>query len=68
MMLIERFSVAVEPLVSVTPTVNETVPSAVGVPVIVPVEASSEIPDGRTPEVMLHLYGLEPPVAVTELE
>jgi hypothetical protein len=41
------------------------VAGAVGVPLIAPVEASSDSPAGRVPLVSDHLYGLVPPVAAS---
>jgi hypothetical protein len=66
--LIESVAVAVEPLASVTSKVGEKVPAAVGVPVIAPVEGSSDSPGGTFPDEMLHAYGSKPLVAATELE
>jgi hypothetical protein len=40
---------------SVTFTTNEEVPPAVGVPEIAPVEAFSESPAGKLPELKLHV-------------
>lgn len=54
-------------LESVTLTMNEEVPTVVGVPAISPVEGANAIPAGRVPEGMLHLYGCTPPCAVKVL-
>jgi hypothetical protein len=57
--------VAVTPLLSVTCTVKEKVPLAVGLPLIPPVSAPSVKPVGRAPAVTTHgVYGLVPPAAV----
>src|ERR1700674_557609 len=50
---------------SVTWTVKEKVPIAVGVPAIVPVEAFSSNPGGNEPVTTLQLYGWVPPVAAS---
>jgi hypothetical protein len=50
-----------EPL-SLTRTVNVELPTAAGVPVIAPFEASDN-PGGKLPEVMLQVYGGVPPLA-----
>jgi hypothetical protein len=44
--------------------VKVSLPDVVGVPVIVPVGALSERPPGRTPLMMLYVYGETPPDAV----
>jgi hypothetical protein len=49
-------------LESVTLTVNEEVPAAVGVPLITP-EVLSVNPAGKDPELIDQLYGVVPPVA-----
>ena len=36
-----------------------------GVPVIAPVEASSETPEGNDPAASAHLYGVVPPLAAS---
>ncbi len=46
-----------------TITVNPVVPAAVGVPEITP-EVESVNPAGRVPELIVHVYGVIPPVAV----
>ena len=61
---------ACEPLaggcaLSVTVTVNVKEPAAVGVPVSDP-SAPSMRPPGKAPEVIAHVNGGEPPVAVNE--
>ena len=60
--------VAVPLLASVTLTVNEEVPDAVGVPEIAPVEALSVSPAGSEPLLTLHEYGVAPPVACNVAE
>lgn len=52
-----------EPL-SVTVTVNEYVPAAVGVPDITPVVPFKLKPVGKLPEVTAHVYDGLPPVAL----
>ena len=44
----------------VAATVNENVPAAVGVPLIVPVDALSDKPVGNDPLDMLHVMGVVP--------
>lgn len=51
-------------LLSVTLTVNENVPDAVGVPLICPPPLKLS-PVGNVPELILQLYGVAPPLAVT---
>ena len=51
---------------SVTVTVADPEPTAVGVPLIVPVCASSVSPAGRAPEVTLKEYGLSPPDGIID--
>ena len=53
----------VRPTLSVTVTTGEKLPSAAGVPVMIPVALSIDSPEGRP--VALHLYGAVPPAAVT---
>jgi hypothetical protein len=48
---------------SLTWTVKETVPAAVGVPLIAPVAEASARPAGRLPADTLQAYGVAPPVA-----
>jgi hypothetical protein len=48
---------------SVTLAVKLNEPDAVGVPEIVPVPTAKVNPPGSAPELMLQLYGVEPPVA-----
>jgi hypothetical protein len=47
---------------SLTCTVNEAVPAAVGVPEIAPAEESVK-PAGSVPDDRLHVYGVVPPLA-----
>jgi len=54
-------------LESVRVTVNENVPTAVGVPLICP-ELLSVRPDGREPELIDQLYGVVPPLAASVVE
>jgi hypothetical protein len=63
-MLIDRFSVAVCDglLASTTRTVKLNTPETVGVPLITPPE--SEMPEGKEPEIKVHVYGAVPPVAL----
>ena len=61
-----RFAVAVFAVgvsESVTLTVKFAVPEAVGVPEMAPVAALSVKPTGKLPLVMVHEYGVMPPVA-----
>ena len=60
--------VAVLLFASVTLTVNEDVPDAVGVPEIAPVEAFSVSPAGSEPLLTLHEYGVVPPLACSVAE
>ena len=53
---------------SVTCTVNEAVPAAVGVPLICPVELLSVSPAGREPALIDQLYGVVPPLACNVVE
>ena len=55
-------------LESVTFSVKEEVPLAVGDPLIVPVDAPSANPAGNVPLVSDHVYGTVPPVAATVAE
>jgi hypothetical protein len=50
---------------SATVKVKLAVPLAVGLPEIIPVDAARLSPDGSVPEVIVHLYGLVPPVALS---
>jgi hypothetical protein len=59
---------AVGEVASVTLTVKVKEPDAVGVPVIVPLDAASVRPAGSAPELMLQLYGVVPPVAPSVVE
>jgi len=52
-----------QPLASVTATVKEDVPDAVGVPDKTPA-ADREIPAGSVPELNVNEYGAAPPVGV----
>ena len=60
--------VAVLLLASVTFTVKEDVPEVVGVPEIAPDEAVKVNPAGSEPLLMLHEYGVVPPVACSVAE
>lgn len=60
--------VAVLLFASVTLTVNEDVPDAVGVPEIAPVEAFSVSPAGSEPLLTDHEYGVVPPLACSVAE
>jgi hypothetical protein len=53
---------------SVTCTVNDAVPAAVGVPEITPVDATRLIPAGKAPALTLQLYGVVPPLACSVVE
>ena len=53
---------------SVTCTVNDTVPAAVGVPEITPVDATRFNPAGNVPALTLQLYGVVPPLACSVVE
>jgi len=59
--------VAVALAASLTCSVNEAVPAAVGVPEIAPAEESVK-PAGSVPDERLHVYGVVPPLACTEAE
>ena len=54
-------------LESVTCTVNDDVPAAVGVPEIAPALESVK-PALSVPVVIVHLYGVVPPVALSDAE
>ena len=53
---------------SVTCTVNDAVPAAVGVPEITPVDATRLNPAGNVPALTLQLYGVVPPLACSVVE
>src|SRR4029077_703859 len=53
---------------SVTCTVNDTVPAAVGVPEITPVDATRLNPAGSVPALTLQVYGVVPPLACSVVE
>jgi hypothetical protein len=53
---------------SVTCTVNDAVPEAVGVPEITPVDAARLNPAGNVPALRLQLYGVVPPLACSVVE
>jgi hypothetical protein len=53
---------------SVTCTVNDAVPAAVGVPEITPVDAAKLNPAGNVPALTLQLYGVVPPLACSAVE
>lgn len=55
-------------LESFTCTVTGNIPSAVGVPLIWPLEAFNESPDGKEPDVIDQVYGVVPPEAVRLVE
>jgi hypothetical protein len=61
-----KFAVALSTgaLLSVTFTVNENVPDAVGVPLICPPPLNVS-PVGNVPELILQLYGVAPPLALS---
>ena len=63
-----RDAVAVLLFAPVTFTVKENVPEAVGVPAITPDEAVKVNPAGSEPLLMLHEYGVVPPVACSVAE
>jgi hypothetical protein len=65
---IPRWAVAAFELASVTFTVNEDVPGAVGVPDIAPVEGSRARPVGSDPLVTDHVKGAVPPVSPMTVE
>jgi hypothetical protein len=60
-----RFAVAVLLSASVTFTVKLELPAVVGVPDITPVLEFSDNPAGNVPLLMLHVYGVTPPVAAS---
>ena len=53
---------------SVTCTVKDAVPVAVGVPDITPVEVTRVRPAGNAPAIRLQLYGVVPPLACNVAE
>ena len=53
---------------SVTCIVNDTVPAAVGVPEIMPVDATKLSPAGNVPALTLQVYGVVPPLACSVVE
>jgi hypothetical protein len=55
---------ALSPCESVTFTPKLLVPTAGGVPLMMPVFASKDIPEGRVPEVKDHVFAPVPPVEV----
>ena len=61
-------AVAAAGSLSVTWTVKALAPLAVGVPLIVPVEASRARPAGRLPPETDHVYGCMPPAAASVSE
>jgi len=60
--------VAVLPFASVTLAAKENVPEAEGVPEITPEEAVKVKPVGSEPLLMLHEYGVVPPLACSAPE
>jgi hypothetical protein len=54
---------AVGAVESVTFTVKLKVPEAVGVPEMTPLDAVKVNPEGSEPELILHVYGIVPPLA-----
>jgi len=60
--------VAVLPFASVTFAVKENVPEVEGVPEITPEEAVKVKPAGSEPLLMLHEYGVVPPLACSVAE
>ena len=63
-----RACVAVLLAASVTFTVNDEVPDPVGVPEITPDEPFSVNPPGNDPLLILHVYGVVPPLACSVAE
>lgn len=63
--VIVQLIVAVFPVESVTVAPNVNVPAFVGRPVTAPVEALSDRPPGSAPLLMLNVYGVTPPAAVS---
>ncbi len=59
--VIERALVALRPAPSVTLTVNDELPGAVGLPERVPVEPARLRPAGRDPALTVQVYGGTPP-------
>ena len=55
-------------LASVSFTVNDEVPDPVGVPEITPDEPFSVNPAGSDPLLILHVYGVVPPLACSVAE
>jgi hypothetical protein len=53
---------------SVTFTVKDVVPTAVGVPLIWPVAEFNAKPFGKLPPKIIHVYGVVPPVAARIVE
>ena len=63
--VIDNARVATAPLLSVTCTVKLLVPAVVGVPLITPVALLRVNPAGSVPTVILHIYGVLPPLAIS---
>ena len=61
---VAKFALACGNPESCTCTVKLNVPATVGVPDITPVEELINIPVGRKPDPILHVYGRVPPLAV----
>ena len=57
----DNVAVALAPFASVAFTVKVDTPYALGTPEIMPDRESSESPEGRAPDAILHLYGGTPP-------
>lgn len=66
--LMDRPAEEETPFESRTCAVKEKLPDVVGVPAIVPVVALNCRPAGRTPPVVLQVYGGVPPLAASVVE
>jgi len=66
--LIVQDMVAVVPVESLTVALKVKLPAVVGIPVMAPVEGFSFSPAGSAPLLMLKVYGVSPPVAVSAEE
>ena len=67
MMVIDTDPVAVAPRLSVTFTLKVNVPFKVGVPAITPVAAAIPSPGGSDPPTTVHVYGVDPPEAASDV-
>jgi len=68
LIVIDTAAVAIAPRLSFTWTVTFEVPFAVGIPEINPVLGEIFSPAGKLPAEMLHVYGVDPPAATSDVE